>query len=269
MIEILLETTAMILAALGGACIGRITSGMRRFWIPGFLVPMLVLASVLLRWCLPSLEFIRPFDLIFAGRNEFTFTAIACTTILSALTARLTDRRQKKLLGFLIIALTAYFSIPFVMPAVTYSSFAKQRSIISRDTVNCKQSTDYTCGPAAMTTALRKLGLKAEEGELAILSRSTWMFGTPGDMLARAVNRRYGRLGYRAEYRRFSDPAEISKHLPLVAKIRFSALDDHYVCILSMNKSTVTIADPSNGISDIPLRQFLHDWRWCGISVRF
>jgi hypothetical protein len=50
----------------------------------------------------------------------------------------------------------------------------------------CRQSSHYTCGPASAVTVLRKLGLPAEEGEIAILSHTSALTGTEPDVLAKA-----------------------------------------------------------------------------------
>lgn len=68
---------------------------------------------------------------------------------------------------------------------------------------NCLQSNDYNCGPAAAVTALRKLGLPAEEGEIAILAHTSSATGTPPDVLARALQDRYEKEGLASHYRIF------------------------------------------------------------------
>ena len=51
------------------------------------------------------------------------------------------------------------------------------------------QSNGYNCGPAAAVTALRRLGLPAEEGELAILAHTSSAAGTSCDTLCTAIER--------------------------------------------------------------------------------
>jgi predicted double-glycine peptidase len=75
----------------------------------------------------------------------------------------------------------------------------------STRTVCCRQSTDYTCGPAAAVTALRKLGFPAEEGQIAIVSYTSATTGTPPDILAEALRKYYGKDGLIVEYRPFKN----------------------------------------------------------------
>jgi hypothetical protein len=53
--------------------------------------------------------------------------------------------------------------VPFLAPAFNRGYLAGLKTRIDADGV-CRQSSEYTCGPAAAVTALRKLGLPAEEG---------------------------------------------------------------------------------------------------------
>ena len=84
----------------------------------------------------------------------------------------------------------------------------------------CRQSSEYTCGPAAAVTALRKLGLPAEE-EIAILSPTSSLTGTEPVVLAKVLKKRYGPTGLIAEFRGFKGVGELGKAGLTVAVMRF------------------------------------------------
>jgi len=58
--------------------------------------------------------------------------------------------------------------------------------------VYCRQSTHYSCGPAAAVSALAHLNVPASKGELVIHAYTSPVTGIDGDLLADAINRRYG-----------------------------------------------------------------------------
>ena len=72
---------------------------------------------------------------------------------------------------------------PFIRPVFDRKELSRLQTQINADGV-CIQTTDYTCGPAAAVTALRKLGLPAEEGKIAVQSETSSIDGTAPDRLA-------------------------------------------------------------------------------------
>ncbi len=91
---------------------------------------------------------------------------------------------------------------PFLAPAFNRNQLATLQTRINGEGI-CLQNTDYTCGPAAAVTALRKLGLPAEEGRIAIASCTSSETGTPADILAETLQAEYGKDGLTAQYRTF------------------------------------------------------------------
>jgi predicted double-glycine peptidase len=131
----------------------------------------------------------------------------------------------------------------------------------------CLQTTGYTCGPAAAVTALRRLGFKADEGQLAILTHCTSFTGTPPDILADSLQSRYGRNGLRCEYRGFRDVAELKNAGLTLAVVKFNFIVDHYVTVLAVNDHTVTIGDPLYGLTEMSRHDFEDMWRFCGVAL--
>jgi len=119
-----------------------------------------------------------------------------------------------------------------------------------------------------IVTALRKLGLPAEEGEIAILSGTTSSTGTPPDFLAAALQKRYGRDGLIVEYRAFKDVSELRQAGLTLAVIKFSFLVDHYVTVLQVTDSQVIVGDPLGGVDFLSYDEFRGKWRFTGVVLK-
>jgi predicted double-glycine peptidase len=132
----------------------------------------------------------------------------------------------------------------------------------------CLQSTEYTCGPASAVTVLRRLGLTAEEGELALLARSSKVTGTPADVLATMLNERFGRDGIEAQYREFGSLDELGKAGLTMVVIKYGLLMDHWLTVLDINDRELVVANPLTGVERMPRGQFLAKWRHVGVVVK-
>jgi predicted double-glycine peptidase len=131
----------------------------------------------------------------------------------------------------------------------------------------CRQGTDYTCGPAAAVTLLRRMGFEAEESELAVLCRTSAFLGTPADLLANNLQARYRAEGLTAEYRSFRSIAELENSGPTLALVKFSLFLDHYVAVLDVGPETVTIGDPLVGKTILSHEEFERRWRRVGVVL--
>ena len=131
----------------------------------------------------------------------------------------------------------------------------------------CLQTTSYTCGPASAVTALRKLQLSAEEGQIAILSCTSDLEGTPVDMLADALQREYGEEGLVVKCRVFKDLSELRQAGLTLALMKYSLLEDHWVTVLEVTDSEVIVGDPLVGRAQWSQDQFRNRWRFIGIVL--
>ena len=132
----------------------------------------------------------------------------------------------------------------------------------------CLQTTDFTCGPAAAVTALRKLGLPAEEGQIAILSCTSSQEGTPEDMLADGLNRQYAAQGLSATCRAFKSVAELKQAGLTLAVIKYGFMVDHWVAVLNVTDSEVIVGDPLGGQDRLSYEDFAKKWRFIGIVLQ-
>jgi len=200
------------------------------------------------------------------GRSRFVCFNFVTTMLLSAPLSRLPKKRNRIFLCVLIAVLTSMSVIPFLAPAFNRSYLASLKTRVDSDGV-CRQSNDYTCGPAAAVTALRKLGLPAEEGEIALLGHSSSLTGTDPDVLAAELQKRYARDGLQVQYRAFQDVQDLKRAGLTVAVLRFNALQDHCVTILGVETDKIIVADPLSGLTCLSPQDFEDKWQFVGIVL--
>jgi predicted double-glycine peptidase len=262
-----LEALGAVLLAAGGAVGGLLCARLpRRYWMLGYFLPLLAIITAGLVWRVESLAFVPPFSLLAAGRNELWMAAAACPMILATPLPRLSRRRQRSFLAVLIAVVSVFVLSPLVLPAFLQGRHARLRTNLDHRGI-CLQTTIYTCGPAAAVTVLRRLGLPAEEGELAILARTNPLTGTGPDCLRRALAARYRAEGLVASCRRFESLEELKATGLTIAVIKYNVLADHYVAVLEVSEAEVVVGDPLAGRRRLAPAEFEELWRHAGVVV--
>jgi len=269
MIDPWLETAGVILVALVGVLLGRAFSRLRKsYWSFGYALPGLLIASLVVSRYATSLAFVPPFYWVTASRARFVILSLAATTGLTTPLSRLPRRSEKLFVCVLMMVVVGWFSVmPFLVPALMRDELSGLQTQIDGNGI-CFQSTDFTCAPAAAVTALRKLGLEAEEGEIAILSRTSPIAGTLPGCLGKALELRYGDEGLTCRYRYFGSVAELEEAGLTLAVIRDTFLCDHCVAVLEVSDRTVTVADPVVGRRLMSREQFEKLWRFTGLVLK-
>jgi len=263
-----LETIGVILVILFGVFVGRVFSRFRKpYWLLGYFLSLLLIALLVIVRCNHSLAFVPLLWWVTAGRAKFVILAVAATIGVITPMSRL-PRRSEKLLSCLLLAMVViWFSVlPFLVPALIKGQLANLKTMVDSNGI-CFQSTDYTCGPAAAVTALRRLGLSADEGEIAILSRTSPVAGTLPWSLCTALKSRYGAYGLRCQYRRFDSIAQLKDAEVTLVVVRDTFLSDHCVAVLEVTEGLVTVADPVAGRKLMSHKQFEKIWRFTGIVL--
>jgi len=263
-----LETLGVAGLGVLGVLAGRWFSRLRRpYWVLGYLIPMVFVAAFVAVTCVRWLEFYCPFRWLVAGRREFALMALVGTMVLTTPLSRLPRRSQRLAVGAFLCLFVAKLSVlPFLAPAFYLKQLAALETHVDSDGV-CGQNTDFTCGPAAAVTALRRLGFPAEEGELAVLCRTNPFSGTAPDVLCEVLRQRYGSRGLRCEYRPFASIDELKQAGLTLAVVKFSWLVDHYVTVLEVTGETVVVGDPLAGKVTLSHREFAAKWRFVGVVV--
>jgi hypothetical protein len=264
-----LETTGVVLIALFGVFTGRVCSCFRKpYWVLGYILPSVLIASLAMVRFDNTLYFVPPFSWITAGRVRFVVLSLAVSMGLTVPLSRLPYKFEKLIVCLLMAGFVTWFSVlPFLVPALIKGRLSSIQTRFDKNGV-CRQTTGYTCGPAAAVTALEKLGIKADEGELAVLSYSSPVIGTLPTCLTSALQNRYAADGLSCRYRHFDSIDQLRNAGVTLAVVRDAFLLDHCIAVLGVSDDEVTVADPVTGARLMPYKQFEKIWRFCGIVLQ-
>jgi len=259
---------SVVLVALLGICLGWLFSCLKKsYWLLGCSLPFVLIAMLVLTRYNNGLHFVGPFSWVAVGRTRFITLSFAVSMGLTVPLSRLPRRFEKLIVCFLMAGFVTWFSaLPLLVPALVKDRLLNLSTRLDADGI-CRQTTGYTCGPAAAVTALGKLGLTAEEGELAVLSYSSPMTGTLPTCLSAAIENRYSADGLRCRYRRFDSVDQLKNAGVILAMVRETFLMDHCLTILDVSEDAVTVADPVTGTRLMPHGQFEKIWRFSGIVL--
>lgn len=263
------ETLGAILLAVIGIGLGRLCSRLPgRWWMLGYFLPLcLVFFMGMPNW-IEAMHFVPPSSWLTAGRNEYVLSGIIAAWLLTTPLSRLPRATTRRLVVALMATVVLTSSVmAFLAPALIRSQLLALQTRMDRHGV-CLQSNGYNCGPASAVTALRRLGLPAEEGELAVLAHTSPLTGTPPDLLANALRKRYGKDGLTTEYRFFKRVGDLKGAGEVLAIIKFTFLVDHYVAVLEVTDSEITVGDPLGGRTTYRHEEFAKKWRHCGVVLR-
>jgi predicted double-glycine peptidase len=202
------------------------------------------------------------------GLKKFAVFGFVATMVLTTPLSRVPQKRNRIMISILMAVIVFFMSIwPFLAPMVDRNQLSHLTTHMDGNGV-CLQETDYTCGPASAVTALRKLGLPAEEGEIAISSCTSFQEGTPTDMLADALQKEYAKDGLIVECRAFKNISELKQAGLTLAVIKYNLIVDHWVTVLEVTESQVVIGDPLGGLQRISYEEFEKKWRFEGIVLK-
>jgi hypothetical protein len=258
-----------LFCALAGVALGRCFSRMRNpYWTIGYFIPLILVFAYALAFHVPKILFMPPFSWMLLGIKKFAVFGFVATMLLTTPLSRVPQKSSRILISLLMVVIVFFMGIwPFIAPMVDRKQLSHLNTRIDSDGV-CLQSTDYTCGPAAAVTALRKLGLPAEEGHIAILSCTSFQEGTPIDLLADGLKREYTASGLSVECRAFDNIAELKQAGLTLAVIRYGFLVDHWVTVLGVTDSEVVIGDPLGGVGRFSHADFAKKWRFIGLVLK-
>jgi predicted double-glycine peptidase len=234
----------------------------------GYFIPLALVLLYVVANQYPALAFTAPVSWLMRGRNKFALFGFMAAMLLTTPLLRLQRKRDRIVVSVLIFVIVGLVSVgPFLMPALDRSYLLRLETKIDTDGI-CRQSDSYNCGPASAVTALRKLGLHAEIGEIAILTHANSLTGTDPDVIAQALQERYGQEGLVAEFRLFKDLDELKSAGLALVVIDFDFLTDHAVTVLEINDREVVVGDPLSGLAKMSHEEFLTKWCHCGVVLR-
>jgi predicted double-glycine peptidase len=262
------ETLAVSILALMGIFLGASLSKFKKpyCWF-GFASSFLFVAILLVVRFVPKLSFIAPFSWIVITRARFIVITVAVTLGLTTSIYHLRKKTEKVTLAVLMAIIVVWFCIlPFLAPALVKDDLSSLKNIIDAEGV-CYQSKDYTCGPAAAVTALNKLGLQADEGQIAVLSHSSPIAGTLPASLCNTLEKLYKDKGLKCRYRYFDSVKQLQQYQLALVTVKDTFLSDHCVAVLEITDDTVTVADPVDGKKTVTRSEFENAWRFSGIVL--
>jgi len=264
-----IEAAGVLLLAGIGVVIGLGFSRLRKsYWMLGYFIPLLIIVIYGVAMRVHALALYPPVSWMMEGRTRFAIIGLVTTMVLTTPLSRLRFRSIKVLVAVLTVLATLKLSVwPFLAPAFNQQYLAGLQTRMDANGI-CRQNTDYTCGPAAAVTALRKLGFAAEEGEVAILAHTSSVIGTPPDMLASALRKHYGSQGLSSEYRVFRKLDELRHPGFTLVVTKYRAWVDHYVVVLEVTNNHVVIGDPLLGVRRVLDKDFEQMWRWEGVVLK-
>jgi hypothetical protein len=264
-----LETIGITLVALLGVFIGKMFARPRGcYWIVGYFLSFLLILFMLITRYSNSLAFTPMLVGITAGRLKFVLFSLAVTMGLTTPLSRLPYRFERVAIYAIMAAAVIRFAVlPFLVPALIQNRLANLTTMLDSNGV-CYQTTDFTCAPAAAVTALGKLGLTAQEGELAILAHTSPVAGTLPGCLETALQNRYGNDGLKCQYRRFDSIAQLRDAGLTLAVVKSAFMTEHCVTVLEVSDNAVIIADPAWGKKALSYKEFGEIWRFSGIVLK-
>jgi predicted double-glycine peptidase len=263
------EIAGIITAAFLGAVAGRSFSRLKNpHWGWGYFLPLMLIFLLLIITFAGLNAFTPLFAWISSGRVRFVLIALSVTMGATTLIGRLQNRTEKAFVFVIMISVVAWGSVlPFVMPLLVRNDLAGLKTKTNVDNI-CVQSTSYTCGPAAAVTALRQLGITAQEGELAILSHTSPIIGTMPWSLYKAIQNRYAADGIDCRFRQFDSISQLREADVTLAVVKDAFMLDHCVAIIEVGDNTVTIGDPILGKVQMSHKDFQSVWRFYGIALK-
>jgi len=264
-----LEALASVLFASLGALLGYLFSRLRKpYWTFGYFIPLALIAIYRIALHYPAMSFVPPASWMLMGLRKFAVLGFVATLVLTTPLSRVPRKRDRiVVVAFMVVFVFVKSVWPFLAPLNARHQLESLHTSVGRDGV-CRQTTDYTCGPAAAVTALRKLNLPAEEGQIGILSGTSSSTGTDPDILAEALQNEYGRRGLTAELRPFKDLTELKRAGLTLAVVKFGFLVDHFVTVLQVADTEVIVGDPLTGLDRLSYDDFLKKWRFTGIVLK-
>jgi hypothetical protein len=237
-------------------------------WSWGYGIPLALIAIVLGATHFGSKTFVPVIVWLSVGRARFIIMGLAVTMGCMTLLGRLKNRTEKAVVLVLMTAVVLWGSVlPFFAPVLIRNDLANLKTKINADNI-CVQTTNYTCGPAAAVTALRHLGLTAQEGELAILSHTSPIVGTLPWCLYKAIQNKYEEQGIICRLRRFDSVAQLRDQDVTLVVVKDAFLLDHCVAVIEVGDKTITIADPALGRQKMTHEDFESVWRFYGITLK-
>lgn len=219
-------------------------------------------------WFIPISEYNSLIFALVGGRIKFVLLGFLVPMGLASAMPYLPYKIER----YIVVVMTA-LSI-YIFAVFPFLGAAMAGEVLSNIPVNfdyeeiCRQSTPFTCGPAAAATALHQFGLDISEGQLAILSRSCPFIGTSDYDLMQAVGQTISNKPIHCVYGRWTELPQLSDKDVLLVILQQGMWTNHCVAVLKATDKAVVFADPAEGIITLSLNHFQTLWTGRGILLQ-
>ena len=243
-------------------------SGRTRLWQAGAFLALLPLVAMAAFRIAPSLAIATvPVPLYAPIEREFWLPFVVLFfAIASRLVRGQRERRAMRGLGVAALLFVVQQTIWRLGPVAAYGS---AQTVAASDAV-CRQTTDYTCGAAAMVTLLHAHGIDATEGEMAALSRTAPERGVSDFQAADGLRRKLEAAGsrLRSNLAACESGALDDVPTPFIATLKHSFFFDHMVCVFEARRDAVLVGDPAKGLVEWDRQRFERAWRGTAIHLQ-
>ena len=143
--------------------------------------------------------------------------------------------------------------------ATAVVDYHEMEGVVGRDGV-CRQTTDFSCGPAAAVTLLHCYDLEATEAEMAELCWTNAAIGTDELCFVRGLRKRLVGRTLQPKIRNANWERLIAHGEPAAVTTKQRPLLEHWVVVLHADDRRVVVGDPSGGRSVMRAEEFRRVW---------
>jgi predicted double-glycine peptidase len=253
-------------SGLLGWKIGRLRG---HWWLIGYAVSMAIVVALNVSRYVPATINTAPGQWLLAGRKEIFLIGIAAIIGIVPCLHKVHPARTRVLLGaFMTVLLMRSSVLPLMGPVLDRAEIAKLPTVLDMDDV-CLQTTNYTCGPASLVSALRAFGIEETESNAALETLCNSYSGTRSADIADYVNRAYGDRGLRASYRYIASVEELRELGGVaIAEVKSNFWMDHFVAVVGWDGTSPIVADPYCGQFKTTEKSFARIWRKKAVVIR-
>jgi predicted double-glycine peptidase len=253
-------------SGLLGWKIGRLRG---RWWLTGYAISMTIVVVLNVSRYVPSTLNTALGQWLLAGRKDVFLIGVAAIVGIVPCLHKVRPLRTRVLLaGFMFMLLLRSSLLPLLGPVLDRAQIEGLPNVIDENNV-CLQSTNYTCGPASLVSALRVFGIEETESNAALETLCNSYSGTRSPDIADYVNRAYGQRGLHASYRYVASLDELRRLGGVaIAEVKSNFWMDHFVAIVGWEDHAVIVADPFYGQFRSPDDAFRQIWRNKAILIR-
>jgi hypothetical protein len=252
------SSLAVVLLFAMGLVAARRTGRTHWWWVP-FVGAMGVVALVMVGHRSMGLSVVAPFSWVIAADISPYLMAFTIPVLLCTLIVKLNEPRKRAVVtALMLFMVAAYALLPVVSPVASHASLLTAKTRFDAHGV-CLQTRGYTCGPASAVTCLRVLGIPCEEGPLAAAAGAGPLVGTDPILLQRAINNIAASAHVHCTYR-IADSLDTVRP-PFIATMWIPPVGGHYVAVLEVSATKVTVGDPITGRCTWDRHEFEQDWK--------